>query len=251
MTRKMNDSRKRRAQDYIIFALDVPGPQAADPYLVSLRGRVGMFKIGLELFVRGGPAIVAHVRSKSGAPVFLDLKLHDIPETVRRTTAGMAELGVAFATVHCSGGRRMLEAAVAGAAGQVGILGVTVLTSRPAGRPGGSAPPAADITAEVVRRARMAMASGCVGVICSGLEAAAVRKAADGDFKIVTPGIRPAEAAVRDDQRRIVTPAAAVAAGADYVVIGRPIRDAADPAAAAGAIACQIRGALGQEPKPA
>ncbi len=247
----MTDDERRGAEDYIIFALDVPGPQAAEPYLELLRGRVGMFKVGLELFVRAGPAIVAHVRGHGGAPVFLDLKLHDIPETVRRATAGMAELGVAFATVHCSGGRRMLEAAVAGAAGRVGILGVTVLTSRPIGGPGGSAPSAAHVTAAVVRRARMAMEAGCAGVICSGLEATAVREAVGGGFKIVIPGIRPAESAGRDDQRRIVTPAAAVGAGADYLVVGRPIRDAADPAAAARAIARQIRQALGQAPKPA
>ncbi len=247
MTRQTKQTKERRPPaDYIIFALDVPGLEAARPYVETLSGRVGMFKVGLELFVREGPTVVEYVRRKSGAAVFLDLKLHDIPETVRRTVAAMAGLGVAYTTVHCAGGRRMLEAAVAGGGGRVGILAVTVLTSEGPAPGQGAGKGLSDLSRQVVRRAQAAQAAGCAGVICSGLEAAAVRGAAGAQFKIVTPGIRPAGSG-GDDQRRIVTPAEAVAAGADHIVVGRPIRDAADPTTAARRIADQIAAVLPQE----
>lgn len=244
----MPPNRVKSPADYIIFALDVPDLQAARPYVEALSGAVGMFKVGLELFVCEGPAVVEYVRSKSGADVFLDLKLHDIPETVRRAVAGMAGLGVAYATVHCGGGRRMLAAAVAGGGTQVKILGVTVLTSVGSGDMQGVVDGSASgFTDRVVRRATVAHAAGCAGVICSGLEAAAVRREAGSGFKIITPGIRLVDASAPDDQRRTVTPGEAVLAGADHIVIGRPIRDAFDPRAAARRIAAQIEAALGQD----
>jgi orotidine-5'-phosphate decarboxylase len=136
---------------------------------------------------------------------------------------------------------------VAGGGGQVGILGVTVLTSAGPERSLGAEAALSDLSPQVVRRARAAQAAGCAGVICSGLEAAAVRSSTGAEFKIVTPGIRPEGSGAGDDQRRTVTPAEAVLAGADYIVVGRPVRDAADPRAAAGRIADQIAAALGQE----
>jgi orotidine-5'-phosphate decarboxylase len=159
--------------------------------------------------------------------------------------ARIADLGVRFATVHCGESRTMLDAAVRGSGGRVGVLGVTVLTSvstadlRLAGFADGMA------VAELVqRRAAMAKAAGCRGVVCSGLEAAALKAALGGDFLAVTPGIRPAEGVPAGDQRRVVTPAGAISAGADYLVVGRPIRDAQDPVAAADAIVAEIAAAL-------
>lgn len=243
----MPPKRAKSPSDYIIFALDTPGLQAARPYVEALAGAVGMFKVGLELFICEGPAVVEYVRRKSGADVFLDLKLHDIPETVRRAVAGMARLGVTYATVHCDGNRRMLAAAVAGGGDQVKILGVTVLTSVGSGDREVTGGNSSGFTRLVVRRAAVAHAVGCAGVICSGLEAAAVRREIGHDFKIVTPGIRMTDACASDDQRRIVTPAQAVLAGADHIVVGRPIRDAADPRAAAKRIAARIEAALCQD----
>jgi orotidine-5'-phosphate decarboxylase len=235
------------ARDRLIFALDVPDPEAAHELIETLSGHVGLFKVGLELFVRCGPDIVHHIVNRAAAGVFLDLKLHDIPATVQRTMARIAELGVRFATVHCGESRAMLDAAMRGAGGRVGVLGVTVLTSvsaedlRSTGIGGGGATAVADL---VMRRAAMAKAAGCRGVICSGWEAAALKAELGGDFLAVTPGIRPAEGASKGDQQRVVTPAAAIAAGADYLVVGRPIRDAEDSAAAADAIVADIASAL-------
>ncbi len=231
---------QKTARDYIVFALDLPGLAAARPYIERLSGAVGMFKVGLELFVREGPEIVRVIQRTGGTPVFLDLKLHDIPETVRRTVAGMADLGVAYTSVHCGEQPAMLEAAVAGSSGRVGILAVTLLTSVGTGPDGG-----ADVETLVVHRAAAAAAAGCRGVVCSGKEAAAVRRACGPRLTVVTPGIRPPQAGKNtDDQRRVTTPAQAVAAGADYLVIGRPIRDAPDPLAAVRRIAGQVEDAL-------
>jgi orotidine-5'-phosphate decarboxylase len=230
-------------KERLIFALDVPNPEAAHDLIERLSGHVGLFKVGLELFVRCGAQIIDRIQREADTGVFLDLKLHDIPATVERAMARIAELGVRFATVHCGESRAMLEAAVQGSDGQVGVLGVTVLTSvsaqdlRLAGIGDGAA---AVLTDLVKRRAAMAKATGCRGVICSGLEAAALKAALGGDFLAVTPGIRPAAGAPAGDQQRVTTPAAAIAAGADYLVVGRPIRDARNPAAAADAIVAEI-----------
>jgi orotidine-5'-phosphate decarboxylase len=182
-----------------------------------------------------------------GAGVFLDLKLHDIPATVERAMARIADLGVRFATVHCGESRAMLEAAVRGSASTVGVLGVTVLTSisaedlHQAGIGDGGAGVVTDL---VMRRAAMAKTAGCRGVICSGLEVATLKANFGRDFLAITPGIRPSKSAPVGDQQRVATPATAIAAGADYLVVGRPIRDAQDPMMAAEAIVAEIALAL-------
>ena len=222
--------------DRLIVALDVERAADALAFAAKLEGVVRRVKVGLELYVAEGPSIVRALAAR-GFSIMLDLKLHDIPETVGRSVARAAELGVELLTVHTGGGRKMLEAA-AKAAGSTTILGVTVLTSMDdrdlaeVGVEGGAA-------ATVVRRATLAMESGIGGVVCSPLEAASIRAAAPKGFRIVTPGIRPASAAV-GDQKRVATPAGALAAGADLIVVGRPIRDAADPAAAARAIIADL-----------
>lgn len=235
----------RAAKDYIIFPLDVPSAAAAKSFVTLLSEEVGMFKVGLELFIEAGPDIVCFIRSR-GARIFLDLKLHDIPATVSRAMHRVADLDVDFATVHCGESRGMLDAAVAGSGGRVGVLGVTVLTSvspEDIAEAGFEADLAADVTRLVMKRAAMARDAGCVGIVCSGREASAVKAAFGKDFLAVTPGIRPADGA-SDDQRRVMTPADAVAMGADYLVIGRPIRDAADPREAARRIGREISAAL-------
>lgn len=234
----------RQAKDYIIFPLDVPSPDEAKGYVELLADHVGLFKVGLELFIRSGPDIVRFINSAGTAGVFLDLKLHDIPATVSRAMAGIADLGIQFATVHCGETLKMLEAAVDGSCGQVRILGVTVLTSVNADdiQTAGYRPDFyRNLLNLVLQRAAMAKTAGCAGVVCSGLEAAMIKKHFGNEFITVTPGIRPRWAAgEKDDQQRITTPAQAVENGSDYLVIGRPIRDASDSRAAADRIAGEI-----------
>lgn len=238
----------RDAKDYIIFPLDVATFDEARRYVELLADHVGLFKVGLELFIRCGPEIIRFINSAGTAGVFLDLKLHDIPATVSRAMEGIADLGVYFATVHCGETSKMLDAAVIGGRGDVRILGVTVLTSvsahdiETAGYRSEFYP---DLSALVLKRARMARKAGCAGVVCSGLEAMAIKKQIGAEFFTVTPGIRPSwSVGKQDDQQRITTPAQAVSNGSDYLVIGRPIRDAADPAAAARRVADEIEAAL-------
>jgi orotidine-5'-phosphate decarboxylase len=237
----------RPAKDYILFPLDVSSETDAKRCVELLADVVGMFKVGLELFVRCGPAIVEFINSRRSAGVFLDLKLHDIPATVSRAMMGIAELGVKLVSVHCGEDPRMLEAAVAAAGDRVRVLGITVLTSVSAAdilSAGFREDLAEDLSRLVLRRARMAKAAGCAGIVCSGLEVASIKQNFGRDFLAVTPGIRPAGAFTgRDDQVRVVTPAEAVRAGADYLVIGRPIRDAKDPRSAALSIAAEIEAA--------
>jgi orotidine-5'-phosphate decarboxylase len=206
----------------------------------ALQGRVGTVKLGLEAFTTGGPDLVREVNDL-GTPVFLDLKLHDIPNTVERAARNIARLGVAMLTVHASGGGAMLKAAVAGAAAAERppvVLAVTVLTSLDDGTladlgiPGGAAQ-RVSAWAVIARRA------GCGGVVCSPQEAAALRGSIGSGFLLVTPGIRAAGEAA-GDQRRVATPASAVAAGADILVIGRPITASPDPTAAADTILAEL-----------
>jgi orotidine-5'-phosphate decarboxylase len=245
----------------LIAAIDVDGRAEADRLVERLDGAASWVKIGLELFVAVGPALVDDYVGR-GLRVMLDLKLHDIPETVARATRRAAALGAGLLTVHTGGGRAMLEAAVAAArevaasgdrtAGhRTRILGVTVLTSLD-DRDLAEIGAAGTVGELVARRARLAVAAGCDGVVASPLEAAALRQIVPADFLIVTPGVRPASPrsgaapiARHDDQKRVTTPAAARAAGADLVVVGRPIRDAADPAAMARQIAAEL--ALGDD----
>ncbi len=236
------------ARDRLVFALDVNDRHQADQLVKQLASKVGVFKVGLELFTSEGPSIVKSIND-AGGKVFLDLKLHDIPTTVERAAAIASRMQVKFLTVHASGGRRMLEAANRGAREGAGtgreaakILAVTVLTSHDEAdlREIGVEGP---IPAAVERLALVADHAGCHGVVASAREAAAIRTACRDGFKIVTPGIRPAGADV-NDQSRNETPAAAIEAGADYLVVGRPIRDAADPAKAADDIVAEMTKAL-------
>ena len=234
----------RQAKDYIIFPLDVPSIDAAKHHVELLANYVGLFKVGLELFIRSGPEIVKYINQGGAAGVFLDLKLHDIPATVSRAMGGIADLGVKFATVHCGESQKMLEAAVAGSRGKVDILGVTVLTSVSAAdiEAAGYQPDYyRDLSGLVVKKAAMAKAAGCAGIVCSGLEASIIKSRFGEDFATVTPGIRPRwSLGESDDQARVTTPAGAIKNGSDYLMIGRPIRDADDPALAAVKVAEEI-----------
>jgi orotidine-5'-phosphate decarboxylase len=238
----------KQAKDYIIFPLDVPTEKAAKAYVELLSGSVGMFKVGLELFIRSGPGLIDFIKSSGNTNVFLDLKLHDIPETVFRAMEGIAGLGVAFATVHCGETPRMLEAAVSGAKGKVGVLGVTVLTSvasEDIKAAGFRKPFYEDLTRLVIERADMAKAAGCTGIVCSGREVKMIKKTLGRDFIAVTPGIRPVWDDIKThDQKRVVTPAIAVKNGSDYLVIGRPIRDASNPKEAVLRIVKEIEAVL-------
>ncbi len=229
---------------HIVFPLDFPETETALKYVRMLDGHVGMFKIGLELFIHEGPAVVGQIRSLTDAKIFLDLKLHDISATVGRAMARVADLGVDLVTVHCASSQKMLESAVSGGQGKTGVLGVTLLTDNDAAvvaAGGYKAEYVTSVMALVLLRARMAKDAGCTGVVCSGRETAAIKDIFGNDFLAVTPGIRPEwSLTANDDQKRITTPAQAVAAGSDYLVIGRPIRDAPDPVKAAEMVANEI-----------
>ncbi|MEA3230813.1 MAG: orotidine-5'-phosphate decarboxylase [Thermodesulfobacteriota bacterium] len=235
-----------RPADHIIFALDMPSFEAARTYIDLLSGRVGMFKVGLELFIQAGPGIVQYIHELGKTGVFLDLKLHDIPATVSRAMKRIADLGVVLTTVHCGENPAMLEAAAA-ACGQVGVLGVTVLTSVSGPnllQAGFKAEYADQVKRLVQKRAEAAKDAGCAGVVCSGSEVEMIKKRLGRQFLAVTPGIRPADKTIADDdQQRITTPGQAIRDGADYLVIGRPIQHADDPRRMVRRIAAEIESA--------
>jgi len=220
----------------LIAALDTPSRPEADALVGKLGGVPSWVKIGLELFCAEGPAIVRDYVG-AGRRVMLDLKLHDIPETVGRATGRVAGLGAGLLTVHASGGRAMLDAAVK-AAGATRVLAITVLTSLDDHDLSEIGVNSA-VGEQVVRLAKLAAAAGCAGVVASPREITAIRAVAPAGFLIVTPGVRPAGAAT-GDQKRVMTPREARAAGADLVVVGRPLRDAPDPAAAARAVVDEL-----------
>lgn len=217
----------------IILALDVPNGAALSPLLPRLPPELSWFKIGLELFTAEGPGWVRHLAS-GGRRIFLDLKLHDIPRTVANAVTAAGSLGASLMTVHAIGGRAMLTAAAEAAAAfgpnRPRLVAVTTLTSL-------NQQDFADlginrsVTDQALRLTELALKSGIDGVVTSVLEAAALRKEFGPDPLLVTPGIRPAGADV-GDQKRVATPAMAVEAGASYLVVGRPIMDAADPSVA-------------------
>ncbi|HJT18306.1 MAG TPA: orotidine-5'-phosphate decarboxylase [Thermoanaerobaculia bacterium] len=214
-----------QSRDRLIVALDRSSRDDILRLADELRDAAGAFKIGLQAFIANGPSLVRELVSR-GDKIFLDLKIHDIPNTAQHAVADVASLGVAMTTVHTSGGEAMLRSS---ARDDLLILGVTVLTSL-------DAP-----VEEVVRLAKLAQQCGLRGVVASPLEIGAIRNACGGDFKIVTPGVRP-EGSAAGDQRRTTTPAAAIAAGADYIVVGRPITDAPAPREAALHIIEQLDG---------
>lgn len=220
----------------IVIPLDVSSSQEALALVHALRGRVGLFKVGLELFCSAGPSVVDRIVAL-GEEVFLDLKLHDIPNTVARAAAAAAGLGVAMMDVHLSGGERMIAAAsaalrdaAAGRSRRPLLLGITVLTSLDR-QDLDSVGVRASVAEQVVALATLGRRAGLDGVVASPHEIAAIKQACGPDFLVVTPGIRPAGADATD-QKRVMTPAQALEAGADYLVIGRPITGAPDPSAA-------------------
>jgi orotidine-5'-phosphate decarboxylase len=224
----------------VIVALDVPDMAGLTAFLDRLEGQPRFYKVGLELFLAEGARAVEVVQRRGGK-VFLDLKLHDIPETVARAVSSAAQLGAELLTVHTAGGFEMMRRATEAAKGKPGILGVTVLTSlseddlRADGIVG-------TMREAVVRRAKLAEKAGAAGIVCSPQEVADVR-AASSTLALVVPGVRPAGAAL-GDQKRVATPASAIAAGADYLVVGRPIRDATSPAAIFASVVAEVAAAL-------
>ncbi len=239
---------QKAAKDYIVFPLDFSSLKEAENYVRILDGKVGIFKIGLELFIDQGPAVVERIRTLSRAKIFLDLKLHDISATVQRAMERVAALGVDLITVHCSSSKKMLERAVLGANKKTRVLGVTLLTDNDA-----DAVKAQGFKEEFVKdpgllilhRAKMAHDAGCAGVVCSGNEVSRIKDRFGKAFLAVTPGIRPSwSVPENDDQKRITTPGQAVAMGSDLIVIGRPIKDADDPAKAALKVIHEIEAAL-------
>ena len=221
------------ASERLIVALDVPTAEDALRLVDRLAGRVGLFKVGSQLFTAAGPEVVRAIVARN-QKVFLDLKYHDIPNTVGAAVKSAAGLGVSLLTLHGLGGRAMLEAAARARAGGVRLLAVTVLTSHDEASLAdiGLARPLSD---SVRRLARLARDAGIDGVVASPHEVGLIREACGKGFLIVIPGIRPAGAQA-GDQARLATPAAALSAGADYLVVGRPVTEAPDPAAAVAAI---------------
>ncbi|MDE2806565.1 MAG: orotidine-5'-phosphate decarboxylase [Gemmatimonadota bacterium] len=227
--------------DRVIVALDASSMGLALHLVDRIGPQCRFYKVGLELYTTAGPGVI-HALRERGHEVFLDLKLHDIPNQVAGATARAAELGVTFLTVHAMGGRDMLAAAAGAAKGSVGLLGVTVLTSLDAeglGAVFGRGIP--DVGREADRLAAMASEAGLAGVVCSAAEAARLRARLGPRAAIVTPGIRLAGDAVHD-QRRVRTAGQAFRDGATHIVVGRPVTGASDPAAAFARIVADARG---------
>ena len=228
------------ARQRLIVALDVPNAPAARKIVAAVGNSAPTYKVGMQLFTAEGPAFVRELVG-SGHRVFLDLKYHDIPNTVAAAVRSAADLGVHMLTIHASGGGKMLRAAVETAregGPDMKILAVTVLTSmkdEELGQIGVSG----DARGQVLRLAALALEAGCQGIVGSPQETSELRRQLGNDFLIVTPGVRPAGAA-HGDQARVATPAEAIAAGATHIVVGRPITGAEHPAAAAKAILEQI-----------
>ena len=225
----------------LIIALDVSTSAEAHKIVAAIGDSALSYKVGMQLYTAEGPQVVRDLVA-SGRRVFLDLKYHDIPNTVGRAVREAAQLGVSMLTVHAAGGGRMLQAAVDAARGSAGLMvvAVTVLTSMDehdlenTGVRG-------TVVDSVIRLSTIALAHGCHGVVTSAREASTLRAELGDEFAIITPGVRPAGGST-DDQVRVVTPAEAIAAGASHIVVGRPITEAADPAAEARAILGQISG---------
>jgi orotidine-5'-phosphate decarboxylase len=232
MTHSLKSDKPIVPAERLIVALDLPEPQAAQALVRDLGDAVRFYKIGLELFMAGGYFELLDWLVKEGKKVFVDLKFFDVPETVRSAVRALAGSGAAFATVH--GNQAIMEAA-AQDKGDLKILAVTVLTSLDRGDLDDLGF-GCDVEKLVLSRARRALETGVDGIVSSGLEAPLIRRELGQKLLVVTPGIRPVENRPADDQKRTVDVAAAFANGADYIVVGRPIRQAADPRAAAEAV---------------
>lgn len=231
---------KINARDRLILALDVPSADEAEKLLAQVQDQIDFVKVGLELYTAAGPEIVQRLLNK-GKRVFLDLKFLDIEETVRRATERVAAMGVDFLTIHAN--RKALTAAVKGrGSSPLKLLAVTVLTNFDSNdlRDMGIQRSVQEL---VMARALLAAEVGCDGVVASGEEPGVLRPKIGPRFVIVTPGVRPAGKDV-DDHARATTPTQTIAAGADYLVVGRPIRSATDPAAAAAAILAEMQTAF-------
>src|SRR5205823_5905185 len=229
-----------KSEDRLIVALDVSSAAAAQKIVAALGDSIKIYKVGMQLYTAEGPQMVRDLVN-SGRGVFLDLKYHDIPNTVASAVTEAARLGVSMLTVHAAGGGKMMSAAAEAARAAnpaMMVLAVTVLTSLDDNdlEKTGVRGRAVD---QVLRLAALAIADGCHGVVASAQVALELRSELNGDFVIVTPGVRPAGSG-HGDQVRVVTPAEAIAAGATYIVVGRPITGAADPAAETRAILGQI-----------
>jgi orotidine-5'-phosphate decarboxylase len=240
LLREAGPQPRAAVRDHIALALDVESIEDAAELARKVSESVGVLKIGLELFTRHGPAAVDRLQARD-QKIFLDLKLHDIPETVERSVRGIASLGVDMLTVHAAGGTEMLKRARAAAPSSLTLLAVTVLTSLDSN----------DVRAigfertpkeQALHLARMALDAGISGLVTSPEEVGAMRQLSK-DAVLVTPGVRPAGSA-SGDQKRTRTPKEAIASGADLIVVGRPIRDASDPAAAALDIAWEVAAGL-------
>ncbi|MGH7693809.1 MAG: orotidine-5'-phosphate decarboxylase [Gemmatimonadaceae bacterium] len=229
-----------------IVALDVKSLGAALSMVERLDQAARYYKVGSELFTRAGPEIVSAIRARQ-CDVFLDLKFHDIPNTVASAVAAAADMGVAMTTVHASGGMAMLRAAVEAASTECRVVAVSVLTSLDATAVAASwgRSSKVDVQVEVLRLARLAVDAGVGGFVCSGQEAAAVRKELGSQLVLVVPGIRFSEGESHD-QARVVTPADAVRAGADYVVVGRAVTAAPDPVEAMERLSTELKPALNE-----
>jgi len=242
------DSPFELAQERLIVALDVPTADAALTLADQLQDQCRWFKVGLELYIAAGPAIVEKLVSR-GHSVFLDLKLHDIPNTVAAAVRSAASLGAGMITIHAAGGPAMLAAAqeaVSALAEPPQLLAVTVLTSMDQQQLSAIGIPKAPLE-QVALLANLGLAAGIRGFVCSPLEVAALRTLTGSEGVLVTPGIRPA-GADQGDQQRIATPTYALDQGASYLVVGRPITQAGDPALAAEAILLEIAEALAIAP---
>jgi orotidine-5'-phosphate decarboxylase len=228
----------------LILALDVPTREAAAPILRQLRGRLKWVKIGLQMFTAYGPDYVRAVADE-GFHIFLDLKLHDIPNTVAKAVESLAPLPIGMLTLHTGGGREMMSAALRAQQAtrpDLLLLGVTVLTSMDAtelSNIGLSDGP----EKQVARLGTLAASAGMKGLVCSPLEVGLLRRLLPADVRLITPGIRPAGESGGDDQKRVLSPAEAARAGSSYIVVGRPILQAPDPAAAAHSILAELASA--------
>ena len=237
----MSSAPSRDAIARLCLPLDVPTADEAMALAERVGDSVGVLKVGLELFVREGPSVVERLQ-RFERDIFLDLKLHDIPETVARAITSAGALGVRYLTIHASGGGAMLRAAAESAPKGLQLLAVSVLTSMDQADLH-AVDVSAALEAHVLGLAKLADSSGVRGLVCSAHELPALRRTVGDEFTLVVPGIRPAGAS-SFDQKRVATPASAIADGASLLVVGRPIRDAADPRAQALSIAAEIETAL-------